>query len=253
MRFNFIVIALILVSSSTIFGQSAAKKTIRWASPGLPQDCCANYMVDGTLVTTYRDENTFFTVSLHTNVDDKYIMALIDFRNLSDTPITIYPDNFQLRLTEPINKIYNSLNSTDVAHEMEKRGRGSRFFRGIFAGMATRSAQVETTSSGRVAVNDNSGNSASGTYSGSSQSTVTVPDYEARERAQARNARERERNQQKADHFDNIALKANTLFKNQATVGVVFFKKEKFSPGAVLSITIGDTTYEIPYGAERSK
>ena len=210
-------------------------------------------MQDGSLVTVYRDSNIFYILSLHSNIDDKYIMVLIDFRNKGDIPITVYPESFQLQLTAPVNKSFMALDSGEVAKEMEKRGKGGRFFRTFIAGMSRNSTLVDTRSEGDVRISDATGNTATGAYSGSSKSTISSPDYEARERARAKNDAEKARNSAKADHFESYALKANTLRKDETTGGVVFFKKDKFSPGAILSFTIDNVRYEVPYGSERSK
>ena len=246
-------VVLLMIFVCGAFGQAAEKKTIRWASPDLPKECCTNYMEDGALVTTYRDANLFYVVSLHTNIDDKYVMALIYFRNTGDVPITIYPENFQLRLSAPINKTLNSLDAAEFTREIEKRGKGGRILRGFLAGMARNTSNIDTLSSGRVRATDSNGNTASGTYSGESTSTVSTPDFEARRRAREKNEKEIEQNEAKASHFASVALLANTLRKDETTGGIVFFKKDKFSPGAILSFRIGDITYEIPYGTERTK
>lgn len=250
MKILLLVLLLVPVAAT---GQTPSTQTIRWGSASLEKNCCYDYMVDGGLVTVYRDAKLTFVVSIRTDVDDKYHLVVIDFLNKDEVPITVDPNNFQLSLKAPVNRTYPSLHYLDVAKEMEKRGKGGRWFRGFRARMSQLPATVDTTTTGRVIINDSSGQSATGTYRGESTSTISTPDYDAIRRAREKNAAEEAENKQKADHFAHHALKANTIFKDQMVGGVVFFKKDKMSPGAVLSFRIGNVTYEIPYGTERAK
>lgn len=103
---------------------------------------------------------------------------------------------------------------------------------------AIASSGKTTTTKGDVTIIDNRGNTATGTYE------------EKREdkRAQIEEAkRNRERNSNLNSASANLldsALKSNTLFPNQSTSGLVFFKREKKARLAMYVIEINGVSYD---------
>lgn len=218
---------------------SSVLSQIRWKSN---DPCCRDFMHQGSLVTSFRSETVNYTVSLHPDIDKKYIVALIVFGS-NDTAYTVDPQTFIMTVE---GKSYLSLHYEDVAKDMEKRRKTLRTLRGIFGGMATRTIESDSTFSGTVAGSDGS----SARVTGESTTTSRVPDYAARESVRQRNAAEKASNLSRANSVRQLALKAHTLFPQETVMGLVFFRKVG-GPGAILSFKIGDTVYEVPYGSER--
>lgn len=192
-------------------------------------------MRDGELVTVYNDENVNFLIVVSFNIDKNFIVAFAAFLNHTEKPITIYPEHFQIKMSAPVNKVYNALDTETVAKKIKNQGRWRSILAAGLAGMATRQSTGTIT--------DNRGNTAT--------VIITEPDHAAQRNARrSREARE-VANQTKADKADKWALKTHTLFKGETVDGAVFFKREKLAPGMILSFTIGDTIFEIPYGDDR--
>lgn len=224
-------------------------QTIPWDGDN---PCCRNYLHDGSLYTTYTDEDVSVTVVLILNIDDEYVFALMSIDNHSDQAFTIYPEKVSTTMTgdQPFYASY----ADDVAREIEKRGKLGRGLRTFVAGLARKNvATIDTTTSGSVRVGDNQGNTATGTYESRSRATVSVPDQEARQRAAVKNANEKARNESLGAMIRSRALRANTIFSGNSVHGTLYFKPKKLKLGMILTIPLGERLFEIPYGIERKK
>jgi hypothetical protein len=236
MKLKVFCFILLLLAAQFVCAQTTApvtKKVISWG----PGDCCANFMRDGFLQTTYKDETLEFQISVYPEMDKKYITVFISFHNRSAKSFTIYPDSFKMQITSPYTKAYNPISAYDVANETERRGQWRVAFARALAGMATQQSTATIT--------DNQGNSAN--------VVITEPNQQVRRDAANATARQQAGNAERADSIRAYSLAANTLFQDQTAQGYVFFKKEKPMAGAIISFMIGDVTYEVPFGAERTK
>jgi hypothetical protein len=224
-----------IAQTSTDSEKASAKKVIRWGSPSLPAGCCNNFFDNNRLKTTYQDENVIFEIGLDTTVEKKFFAVLISIGNKTDQPLTILPDTFTMRLMAPKNKTLSPVPVDEVAQKIENRGRWRLLAAGMLAGMATQQS--------RATITDNRGNRA--------DITVTERDRAAQRNASEAAGQQRSENEERASVIKAVALPKHTLFKDDVKGGVVFFKKEDLTDGVIISFTLGDTTYEIPYGTER--
>lgn len=230
-----LLILFIFALSISTFAQTE-KKTIRWGSANAPKDCCADFFKDNRLLTSYKDENIMFSIGVDVTTEKKFLAVIVTFGNPTDKSFTIDPENFQMRQTAPKNKTYSPVSSEEVAQKIENRGRWRLFAAALLAGMATKQSSATAT--------DNYGNRA--------DVTVTERDEEARDRVNDARRTQSNENSERAEIVKAIALPKHTLFKDDVKGGVVFFKKKDLAPGMIISFTIGDTTYEVPYGTERN-
>lgn len=237
MKFHILFVLLVLSIGAYAQTPTSENKTIRWGAWSGTDGCCLNYLKDGVLITEYYDDRLGYSISLHPDKDKKYLFVLIVMQSYSDTPFTVYPENFHLRMTEPVNKTYAALSPDDVMKEINKRGQWRMGIAAALSGVATR----QTTGT----VTDSQGNTA--------DVRISEPDYEGQNRTANQAADKQANNAARAAVVQNSALRANTVRKDQIIGGVVFFKKDKLAPGFILSFTIDNTTYEIPYGTERVK
>lgn len=240
-----LIVITVLFSSFPIQAQEALKqntaqplkKVVRWGSSDLPENCCTNYMDKNRLMTFYGDDKIGFLLTVDSTTEKKYIVLYAAFLNKTDTPFTVYPDKFQMRLTEPRNVTYNPIPAEDVAKKMENRGRWRMALAAGLAGMSTTQSTATVT--------DNRGNRA--------DVTVTEPNRQAQSNVQNAGRRQSADNQAKADTVRELSLPIHTLFKDKIVDGFVFFKKEKLTDGMIISFEVDGVVYEIPYGAERIK
>jgi len=224
-----------VTNSQTNSSTPTKQTTIRWNS--YDGNCCTNFLRDGNIVTTYGDKRLAFVTTLYMDVDKSYWGFIFSIENSSDEPITILPENFSVRMTAPVNQTYQQAPYQEVAKSMQKRGRWAQFFD------AWEAAAASTVSTGHIT--DNEG------YSANVQ--LTTPDVARRERANERMDKRQAERDAKSEFVNKWAIKGNTLFKDQSLTGIVIFKKKKWAPGFIFSLTIGDTTYEVPFGDERKK
>lgn len=213
------------------------KKIIRWGSSELPQDCCTNYIDKNELKTFYEDDKIAFLLTVNTTFEKKYVILQAIFLNKNNKSFTVYPDKFQMQLTEPRNITYSAIPAEDVAHKMENRGRWRMALAAGLAGMATTQSTATVT--------DNRGNRA--------EVTVTEPNRQAQRDVHNASRERAAANRSKADAVREFALPMHTLFKDQTIGGFVFFKKEKLTDGMIISFEIDGVIYETPYGTERMK
>lgn len=216
---------------------AAQDKVVRWGDPSIPKESYGNYYEDGALITEYKDENVLYSLTIHTDIDKKYVGFWLIIQNLAETPFVISQDNFDLQFTgNP--ELLRPAPIDEVAKDIEKRGRWRMAFAGALAGMATRNSTA--------IVSDNQGSV--------STVTITEPDRQAQANSQRARNNNASSNARKSAAFKDIALKKNTMFKRTIIDGVVFFRKpKKFPSGLILSFVAGGTRYEIPFGSERVK
>ncbi len=79
-----------------------------------------------------------------------------------------------------------------------------------------------------------------------STATITEPDAAARARADATGQRQNETLRSAAEYVRSSSLRANTVLPEHAVYGIVWFEDKSYKE-AVLTIIIGDTTYEFPF------
>lgn len=212
-------------------------RTIRWGTADTPKGTYGNYYEDGKLITEYKDANIAFSLTIHPDIDKKYIGFWIIVENSSATAFDLSGDDFDLRFSDKPD-ILRPAPVEQVAKDIEGRGKWRLMFAGALAGLARRQSTA--------IVNDGQGN----------VSTVTISEPDRRAQANVQNAQSQNAsgNAVKAAALKDIALKLNTLFPKTIVDGVVFFKKpDKLPPGLVFSFIANGTRYEIPFGSERTK
>lgn len=120
------------------------------------------------------------------------------------------------------------------------------FFNRLGAGMANRTATVNSSTNGNVTIMDSQGIS-TGVYQGNTTSTVTVPDEEARNEAERKVTERNAKVEAKSRAILQTTLRANTVFPGKDIMGRIYFPYKKGVFMYVL-VQIGDTAYIKGFG-----
>lgn len=214
------------------------------SSGALPK--CDSYFEEGQQIRVIEFNDLTIAVVLFDDGD--YYGADVFVSNKGERRRDVTPGNALMggwRNAERTGKIelFEQVAVEQIAKKLTKRAKWSNFFDRLSSGMATTTARVETTSNDRIL--DNRGNSA--TITGNSNSTVTMPDGQARAAAETR-ARERSNNALDSSALlIQGALKANTLFTGKMTRGNIYFKRNKKIKTGVFSMWIDGVNYDFMF------
>ena len=133
----------------------------------------------------------------------------------------------------------------DVAKAVQHGARWKAALVGGFGGMATRTVNVDHSGDFSGSYHDSSGyGSFGGSYRG--QSTLHVPDSEARANAQAKARQMIQEAEARSTAVVSTALLDTTLRPGEAVHGFVYFKRDKAMKAGVLQIKVGTVSFEFP-------
>jgi hypothetical protein len=210
---------------------------------------CAHQFLNGRKIKTLTADDISVSVSI---VDTgKYFRADIAILNTSTANINVLPGTFTIQETAPKEKVLASVDVGKIIHSAQRRMAWGNALAGMGAGMQRQQTTTNTTTDGTVNVNSSDGTYASGTYSGTSTSTTSAPDYAAQART---NEAIRQRNALLAiqsSQLSDSALRSNTVPPGQTVSGCVFFERKGKATSIVLLGPIGEKVFKFPFVFQR--
>jgi hypothetical protein len=235
-----LLLTFILAAPPAAFAQNAPDKqtlVITWNKDN-PE--CDLIVIDGMNYRIIKHDG--LTVVANVFVEGGYLIAHVGVLNGSKDRVLVSPESSSLTLWKDAKKqdateTFSPIPAEKVAQKFANRGRWARAL--IAFGAATATTTQTTTESGSV-IATGPGGTATGTYSGSS--TTTVPDYEARRRAERATTESAARAGAQADAVMGAALRANTVFPDKMVTGEIYFQRKKFELG-YFALRIGDVSY----------
>lgn len=209
------------------------------------KEYCDEIYIDGTRIRYLTDGGV--TVALFVADVDGFYAAAVRVENRTEARVLVDPDRTRFMVIAKNEKDdfpMKPLDPDKVAKKIAGRAKWGNFWRSFAAGMATRTTTSQSQESGSFNVYGPR-TSANGTYSGSSTTTTTAPDYSARDRAAEANARASAEARGEAELTRGNALRTTTLFPAHYVNGSIFFEHKKIER-AVFRIMIGQTVYNFP-------
>jgi hypothetical protein len=177
----------------------------------------------------------------------KYARIDVFVINDSEASIDVLPANFVLTEVTPKQKVFKYVDGDKLIRSAERRMAFGNAMTAMGANMQRQQSTTTTSSTGTVRAIGSDGTTATGTYSGTSTSRTSSPDYAAQARAM-------ETIQERNDAFANVSsfaerviLRANTIPPNQSIRGYVFYERDKKAKLVMLTTVIGDTIYQFPF------
>jgi hypothetical protein len=236
--------------------------SIQAQSPALPTTTilcveangCTHFYTNRELFKTITTtDGTIITAGLAAN--GKYLRLSVSVFNGTAVTFDVLPNDFQIKLDEGSKeRMLAPIPAEQIANSAERGAGWANYFNRVGAALAHNTSTTNTSSSsttnGTVRATSSDGTYINGTYNGtttgSSKSTTTTPDYQARAIAEQRVAERNARVAAANDQMMQTALKSNTLVPGQAIGGYVYFKSiaaNGFHPRVV----INGTVYEFPF------
>ena len=180
----------------------------------------------------------------------QYMLAQMAIANRSNRNLDILPERFVMTLLRPKKKMLEHIPPERVIGKINSSVAWSRLFAGMAAATATHRETTISETTGTVNVYGEGG-MATGTYSGTINSTRQAPDEQQRQQIWEA---QREREQQaynRAQSVANSAVRANTLGPGREIHGLVYFKRERSCASRagcsiLLTVPVGYTTFEFP-------
>jgi hypothetical protein len=230
---------------SAFSGQTAAAPSVAKALICDGPAACGHGYINGREYETIASDKVGIVVIVETV--GKYTRADILVLNESANTVDVLPSNFVLTEVTPKQKGLGYVDGDKVLRSAERRLALGNALTAMGGNMARQQSTTTTTIAGTVRASTSDGSSATGTYSGTSTSTTSTPDYAAQARAaetiQARN----DAFSSYASFASRVILRANTLLPTQSVRGYMLFERDKKAKLVMLSGIIGDTIYQFPF------
>jgi hypothetical protein len=188
-----------------------------------------------------------FTVTVGLRGNAKYLRVDVSVLNNSTASVDILPATFSVDELDPKEKTLAYVDPEKIIRSAQKKAAWGNALTAMGASMQRQQTTTTTNSMGTVNANASDGSFATGTYSGTSTSTTSAPDYAAQARA---SEAIRERNAQIASLSERLsenALKANTIAPTQSIGGFAVFASEKKVQKVLVSIPIAGTVFKFPF------
>ncbi len=210
---------------------------------------CDSFIRDGANIKIIKFNDTILSVII--GDDGDYLIADTLVINNSKERLLVNPEHATMFFwksgdTKQAPEVAAPISGEKIAKKIRNRIAWANALGAIGAGMQTQTATVDTSSSGTVMATGSNGSSATGIYSGTSQSTITTQNTQAQVQ-EAMTARDRTA---KANSVGNsyvaMALKGNTLFEKQSTSGLIYFKRTK-AKFAIFTIELGDVLFDFAF------
>jgi len=179
------------------------------------------------------------------DVVGKYLRADILVLNESTKSVAVLPSNFILTETSPKQKPLKYVDGDKVIRSAERRLAWGNALTAMGGNMARQQTTTTTNSSGTITAYGTA--PAFGTYSGTSTSTTSAPDYAAQARAAQTIQMRNEAFANFANFTSRTILRANTVLPNQSVRGYLLFEGDKKAKAVMLSCVVGDTIYQFPF------
>lgn len=174
--------------------------------------------------------------------------ADIMITNNSEQRFDVIPETFTLDVVTPKRKSLAYQAPEKLAKSLNRRAQWAAALSAFGGSLATQQSRSTSSTEGTVHATDNSGNSASGTYSGTTTTTTTSPDYFARQRANEQGNNALRNAGDTIDYIYKVSLKPNTVMPGKDVFGAVYFERDSKAETAILKIPVGDLIFEFPLG-----
>lgn len=240
---------LILIFAFSVFGQndetSKEKKLIAW---GVNPQCaevdklitkddyvrCDSFVFDGETVMSILFNNIYVATSL--SVVNGYIVADVYVGNNTNRRILVSPDESVIvyynseadyKASKDDIGIKDAIPPSAIAKKLVNRVRWANAITSASASMQNTTATVTSQNS----------------QTGTTRSTVTVPNTQAQRQAEQQNTNRSKNAENQAGNIMASALKPNTVFEKDRISGLVYFKLNKKAKYAQMWLVIDDTYF----------
>jgi hypothetical protein len=167
----------------------------------------------------------------------KYQRVNVQLENHSQHAIDFQPTFVGLSGTGQKNVALKLLSEEELRKSISRREFWGTLMVGLYGAVATETSTVRTTTSSGYSV----------------RSTINSPDYFARADAQ-RTQRELAANAQtQREEIGRVLLRRTTVFPNDSVGGSMFFKNAGKMDGFVVTLSLGDRNYRLPFGTASSE
>jgi hypothetical protein len=178
--------------------------------------------------------------------------AYIGIKNSTSANVDVRPESFQLVVSAPKYRMLAYQDPDQMAKSIRRSAGWKAGLTSGLGGMAQKQTTSTSTTEGTATVSG-PGGTASGTYNGTTMTTSSQPDYEARQRAAEKADRIRIEANNAASNLQSTALRANTLLSGQQMIGAVFFEHERHIQQATITVVVGNDSFVIPFERVTSK
>jgi len=160
--------------------------------------------------------------------------------------VDVRPESFQLVVAAPKYRMLAYQDPDQMAKSIRRSAGWKAGLTSGLGGMAQKQSTSTSTTDGNVTVSGPNG-TASGTYNGTTMTTSSQPDYEARQRSADKANQIRAEANNAVNNLQSTALRANTIFPGQQMIGAVFFQHERHIQEATLTVVVGNDSFVIPF------
>lgn len=244
------LVALVLFATVITKGQTT-EKSFAWEKGKQHTD---ELYVDGERIRLLVADGLGVSVTLKDmkvcKLYDKFVVRVVIDNQTADR-VLVDPANFSLQVVKPNPK---DLKYESVAHltkSMNSRIAVANALGAFGAAMKTTESNTRTSSTGSATIMGDV--NASVSASGTSWSTTTQPDYQARQRADEQARELRLEGMESAQVAQKAELRTNTVMPGKTVAGIVVFEREKKAKELVLNMRIGDVVVTFPLENEPAK
>lgn len=261
---SYLIFLSFLLWTATVSGSAQNVKRVLWTedkacrSIGFTEAeqagllaTCDHWVANDATIQIIQINN--MTVTVIIGDDGDYILADTYVTNKSDERILVDPYQSVLFAwkTEDLSKAperFQPITGEEIASKLRRRAMWVNILDSVLTSFARNTTTVTSNTSGNASVYGSGyGGSftATGSYSGTTMTTISTPDLLARIQSQAR-IRDRDENaQNRGSYYMNSAMKANTVFPKDSVSGLIYFKRKK-APAAVFTIRVDDLLFDFP-------
>lgn len=238
-----VVVPCLLFLSALGVAQSPIPEVTKALVCDGPSTCGISYVSGHMYESIVSDGKIVVLVSLV--IDGKYVRADIFVTNGSKGNVDVLPSNFVLTEVTPKQKVLKFVDGDKLMRSAERKLAWGNALTAMSGSMARQQTTTTTTSNGTVNVIGSA--PITGTYSGTSMTTASVPDYAAQSQAAQTIEMRNEAFANIASFTQRTILRANTVSAGQNVRGYMFFERDKKEKLVMLSGIVGDTIYQFPF------
>jgi len=191
---------------------------------------CTHEFIDGHKFKTMTSDGLTVTVSMM--AIGKYIRADVTVMNGTAGTVDVPPTDFECDESVPKLKKLAYVDAEKIIRSAQNRVAWGNALTAMGASVSRQQSTTTTTSTGTVHATDSDGTYTTGTYNGSSVSTI-----------RQRNAAIAALNGQ----LSHAVLKANSISPNQSIRGIVLFERDKKAESVSLSVPVDGVSFEFPF------
>jgi hypothetical protein len=234
-------------------GIAAAANPVIWTRGA---DNSTEEYLDGKLIRTLQDQGLRVSTYLFWTAKDA-VAAEVYVINDSNKLVNVLPDQMFISAT-PANQnakpaFLGTLPISALIADVNHKAAVSAALSQLAASLQSVTTTTQSTTSGTVNV-IGPGGFANGTFNGTTQSTTTSPNWEARRLANYRAMQLYAMAQDRVAAIQATALKANTVHTGGSVGGIVWIGRHKYfsqrGTQLLFNLRLDDRTFEFPYPAK---